>query len=102
MIGHSRQYSQAKVKVESLRRRDEIIHMTLMKSTKAHQQQIVSLQYAGTCRKIISASQDHTLKVSQKISSNKYKLVNTKMLKSGRKRCQRWTSFCISQLLYKL
>lgn len=63
--GHSRQYSQAKVKVESLQRRDEIIHMTLMKSIKAHQQQIVSLQYAGTCRKIISASQDHTLKVFQ-------------------------------------
>lgn len=60
------------MKVESLQRRDEIIHMTLMKSTKAHQQQIVSLQYAGTCRKIISASQDHTLKVSQKLSSNQY------------------------------
>ena len=61
--GHSRNYSQAKVKVESIQKRDEVIHMTLLKSTKAHQQAIVSLQYAGTCRKIISASQDHTLKV---------------------------------------
>ena len=56
------------MKVDSLPRRDEIIHMTLMKSVKAHHQPIVSLQYAGTCRKIVSASQDHTLKVINSVA----------------------------------
>ena len=40
---------------------DDIIHCTLLNSVPAHQQPINVLQYAGG--RVVSGSQDHTLKV---------------------------------------
>ncbi|XP_048754317.2 sterol regulatory element-binding protein cleavage-activating protein-like [Ostrea edulis] len=60
--GHVRHHSQHKVVVmESLKKWEEILHVTLVKYVKAHQQPIMSLKCEGG--RVISASQDHSLKV---------------------------------------
>ncbi|KAK3101013.1 hypothetical protein FSP39_000257 [Pinctada imbricata] len=60
--GHSRTKSQVTVPTqESLRKWEEIIHINLMKTVKAHQQPVIMLQCEGG--RVVTASQDHTLKV---------------------------------------
>ncbi|XP_062599956.1 sterol regulatory element-binding protein cleavage-activating protein-like [Saccostrea cucullata] len=60
--GHMRYHSQHKVVLmDSLKTWEEILHVTLVNSVKGHQQPIVSLKCEGG--RVISASQDHSLKV---------------------------------------
>lgn len=60
--GHARHLSQHKVFVmDSLKKWEAILHVTLVNSVKAHQQPIICLKCEGG--RVISASQDHSLKV---------------------------------------
>ncbi|KAJ8314345.1 hypothetical protein KUTeg_008906 [Tegillarca granosa] len=59
--GHTRNFSQQYTTVPSLRKWEEIIHVTQIICIKAHQQSIISLHCEGG--RVVSASQDHTMKV---------------------------------------
>lgn len=47
--------------MDSLKKWEAILHVTLVNSVKAHQQPIICLKCEGG--RVISASQDHSLKV---------------------------------------
>lgn len=63
-VGHARHLSQHKVTVmEPTKKWEAILHVTLVTSVKAHQQPIICLKCEGG--RVISASQDHSLKVRE-------------------------------------
>ena len=61
VVGHVRNGSKPSGSNPSVMSWDHIIHCTLLQSVRAHQQPINSLQTEGG--RVVTASQDHTLKV---------------------------------------